>query len=757
MLSCSRGTDPGLLHAIIPEPQSIEMKNGFFYLTRDISVETRGGDEILENLALELSNDLGLSQDASAKNIVLLVIEDDINPDDNAEAYELSISQKLIQIKGRSLAGVFYGIQTLKQLLIPDLLGENNILPDGDDQNSVRVPCLEISDYPNYQWRGGMLDVSRHFFKKEFILKFIDILAFHKLNTFHWHLTDGIGWRIQIDAYPLLTELGAWRIEDSIRNPWENFTLASEHGEAAYGGYYTKKDIREIVSYAAERFITIVPEIEMPGHSEAAIRCYPEFSCDPENPSGVYCAGKDESFIFLETVLTEVMELFPSEFIHIGGDEVSKSHWENCPSCKARMQSEGLNDAHELQSYFVKRVERFLNSKGRKLIGWDEILEGGLAPEATVMSWRGMIGGIEAANAGHDVVMSPGYPCYFDHYQGRHDKEPQAWGGLNRLKDVYGFNPLPDEIDHSKGHHILGGQANLWTEQIETFEHVERMILPRYSALAEALWLQPEKKYWNGFKKKLSVQLKRYQHLGYRYSESAFTPYYSGRLLPEERQLEIELRTELDEYPILFSLDGTEPENTSKMFTQTILMNEGETLRASTFVEHHPAGYELKLENLMNKATGRKVTYVSSWHKSYPGGEKETLTDAQLAEKRGDDGRWQGFKEDDFEVIVDLVKEEVLSMAWIRFFQHTGSTSVMIPQKVEFWGSLDDKNYIFLGEKNNKTILEREAFIKKIELDFKPVSLRYIKIQATNCRILPANHPRGGQAAWLFTDEIGVL
>ncbi|MFN2314818.1 MAG: beta-N-acetylhexosaminidase, partial [Bacteroidales bacterium] len=393
------------------------------------------------------------------------------------------------------------------------------------------MPCVTITDYPRFEWRGMHLDVSRHFFEVEFIKQYIDILAMHKLNVFHWHLVDDQGWRIEIKKYPRLTEVGAWRVDREDR-PW-NAREPQQAGEkATYGGFYTQEEIKEIVAYATERYITVVPEIEMPAHVGSALAAYPEYSCSGGPftvPPGsvwpitdIYCAGKEETFTFLEDVLTEVMGLFPSQYIHIGGDEADKTEWRRCPECQERIRREGLGDENELQSYFVKRIEQFLISKGRKLIGWDEILEGGLAPEATVMSWQGFEGGVAAARSEHHAVMTPVSHCYFNIYQGDPATEPTSFRGLITLKKVYSFEPVPQELTPEEGKYIIGAQGCLWTEYVTDGKTAEYMILPRLTALSEVVWSSPEIRTWEGFITRLPKMMERFDALGLAYSKGSY-------------------------------------------------------------------------------------------------------------------------------------------------------------------------------------------------------------------------------------------
>jgi len=442
------------------------------------------------------------------------------------EAYSLEVQKDRIQIKASKPAGFFYAMQTLRQLLPAEI--ENSA-----KQEKVEwlVPVISISDSPAFKWRGYLFDVVRHFFPKQDVFKMIDNLALHKINTLQLHLVDDQGWRIEIKKYPRLTEIGAWRVDREDKN-WNSRPKQEAGEKATYGGFYTQQDIKEIVAYARSRYITVVPEIEMPAHVTSALAAYPQYSCTGGPftvlPGGVwpitdiYCAGNDSTFLFIEDILSEVIELFPSKYIHIGGDEATKTEWEKCPKCRNRIKVEGLKNVGELQSYFIKRIEKFINSKHKVLLGWDEILEGGLPAEATVMSWRGYKGGIEAANQGHDVVMTPTSECYFDYYQGPKDQEPAAGGGFIPLKKVYKFSPVPPGLSAEAAKHILGGQANLWTEYIPNIKHAEYMTFPRLAAMAEALWSPKEIHNWNDFSNRIELFMKRYDQMGINYSKTGF-------------------------------------------------------------------------------------------------------------------------------------------------------------------------------------------------------------------------------------------
>lgn len=487
--------------SVVPKPLNSEIKEGEFEFNKNTSIHYEG--EELKSTANYLQEQikkitgwqLDLKKKLDQNQIQIMLGASDTL---GTEGYKFIASEGTVEISAFKANGAFYGVQTLLQL----------VFNGKKDDGGFEIPCAEITDKPKFSWRGMHLDVCRHFFPKEFIKKYIDILAMHKMNTFHWHLTEDQGWRIEIKQYPKLQEISSKRKGTVIKKNW------GKYDGIPHGGYYTQEEVKEIVAYAKERFITIVPEIEMPGHSLAALAAYPELGCTggPYEVSqtwgvfnDVYCAGNEKTFEFLQNVVSEVIDLFPGEFFHVGGDECPKKAWEKCPKCQKRIAKEGLKNEHELQSYFIERMEKFLNSKGKRLIGWDEILEGGLAPNATVMSWRGEKGGIEAAEMGHDVVMSPGSHCYFDHYQGDTASEPFAIGGFTTLEKTYSYNPVPAELSPEKSKHILGCQGNVWTEYILDEDHVEYMALPRMCALAEVGWLPAELKNEDGFLNRMKM------------------------------------------------------------------------------------------------------------------------------------------------------------------------------------------------------------------------------------------------------------
>lgn len=502
--------------SIIPLPASVEYAKGSFLFSdkSEIQVVSKKGDAYTTALffAEQVERLCGIKLKvvvSSKKQNGSILFK--TNNKGVAESYLLRVGTKKIEIEGADAAGTFYAAQSLLQLVYKSVNEDNN-----------KISAVTIKDTPSFKWRGMHLDVSRHFFPVEFVKKTIDMLAMYKINTFHWHLTDDQGWRIEIKRYPKLTEIGGWRDETMVGHYTE--TDQKFDGQR-YGGFYTQEQIKEVVRYAQSRYVTIVPEIEMPGHAVAALSAYPEYSCTGGPfktytkwgiSDDVFCAGKDATFTFLQNILDEVIPLFPGAYIHVGGDECPKIRWQACADCQKRMKDNNLKDETELQSYFVKRMEQYIVSKGKKMIGWDEILEGGLPAEAAVMSWRGTEGGIEAAKAGHDVVMTPGAYCYFDKYQGAENKEPLTIGGFLPLDSVYAYNPVP-QVLMSERKHILGAQANVWAEYMPTEKHVEYMVYPRILAMAEVLWTPDNIHDYSSFLQRLKFQLSKFDKLGVNY------------------------------------------------------------------------------------------------------------------------------------------------------------------------------------------------------------------------------------------------
>ncbi|MDR3217594.1 MAG: beta-N-acetylhexosaminidase [Dysgonamonadaceae bacterium] len=513
---------------LVPAPAKIKVNPGQFtfdsatqLVLTDDSPEMQDAVAVFNRLLRRAANfSLQITHSPVATNAIICKLNSAIP---NPEGYKLSVQKNLITLEGKTPQGIFYGMQTLRQLL-PYQIERTYI-----SNIAWTIPCVEIEDEPRFVHRGLMLDVSRHFMPKEFVYKFIDMLAYHKMNTFHWHLTEDQGWRIEITKYPKLTQIGAFRHKTLVgkyaavgHRQWDNTT---------YGGFYTQKDIKDVIAYAKKKFITIIPEIEMPGHAIAAMAAYPELSCSggPFEVEGlwgvfndIFCP-KEKTFEFLQDVLSEVADLFPSQYIHIGGDEAPKLRWKNCAHCQALIKKEGLKDEHELQSYFIKRIEKFVESKGKRIIGWDEILEGGLAPNATVMSWRGEEGGIAAAKQHHDVIMSPNTYAYLDYYQADPKTEPLAIGNYIPLWKTYSYNPVPAVLTPEESKHILGMQGNIWTEYLLTPSNVEYMAFPRGAAIAETGWSPQSKKNYNDFKTRIIAQFKRYDCFDWNYCKAILT------------------------------------------------------------------------------------------------------------------------------------------------------------------------------------------------------------------------------------------
>jgi len=514
--------------AVIPNPVSMEVREGVFRLNKNTRIVyehgAHGAESVAEYVASVLRPSTGYAfsvvagpgDETAVDNAVLLSTRTADKKLGN-EGYELEVTAKKIVISAPQPAGLFYGVQTLRQMLPVEIFN------DAEVKNvDWTVPCSKVTDYPRFRWRGMHLDVARHFFPKEFVKKYIDLIALHKMNSFHWHLTEDQGWRIEIKRYPKLTEIGAWRKETLVGHlddPPHTFD------GKVHGGFYAQDEIRDIVEYARQRHVNIVPEIEMPGHSQAAIAAYPELGNTGRQLPVCTIWGVNENVYnvneptieFLQNVLTEVLDLFPGKFIHVGGDEVPKVQWQESPQAQARIKELGLKDEHELQSYFIGRMDKFLTSKGRRLIGWDEILEGGLAEGATVMSWRGVDGGVTAARAGHDVVMAPYESTYFDYYQADPENEPLAIGGMLPLKNVYAYEPIPEELTGDEAAHVLGAQGQVWTEYISTPEKAEYMAFPRACALSEVVWTPQSRKDFDDFRARLTTHVKRLDALGVNY------------------------------------------------------------------------------------------------------------------------------------------------------------------------------------------------------------------------------------------------
>ena len=600
----------------------------------------------------------------------------------NPEGYQLDVTPGGIDLRAGSPDGLFYGMQTLRQLYAG---GE--------------VPCVSIRDNPRFGYRGLHLDVSRHFFSKEEVMKLLDVMSFYKLNTLHMHLTDAGGWRIEIDKYPKLTSETAFRTESDWRKWWDgrDRKYLPEGTPGAYGGYYTKEDIREIVKHAASKHINIIPEIEFPGHSEEVLMAYPELSCSGKPyQNGDFCIGNELSFTFMVDVLAEVIDLFPSEYIHVGGDEAGKSAWKKCPKCQALMKEKGMKNVDELQSYMIHRAEEFLNSKDRKLIGWDEILEGGLAPEATVMSWRGEDGGIKSARMGHDVVMTPGNYMYLDFYQADPKTQPYAIGGYTPIKKVYSYDPVPaDSLTVEECRHILGVQANTWTEYIQTPEHLEYMMFPRALAVAEIGWTSQELRTWEDFKPRMNAHISKLQGMGIR--TFTLSDELEVTMQVDTAGREIEVILDAEKYPaeIRYTTDGSVPVASSALYAGPITVQDSAHIKAAIFRDGVLQGTPTEKKVDYHRAINKPIHYNSKLYEGYMAGGTNALLDGYRGGLTYLDGRWQGYL-DDLDCVIDMEEETDIHKVSIRFMQLIGP-GVFQPGQVELLTSEDGENFISRG------------------------------------------------------------
>ena len=741
---------------IIPKPTVLELNEGSFIFNKKTKFVT-SDDEVkalVEPFIAQLKRVSGLNltivAEAPRKNFVQLVQDNNLA----AEAYVLNVMDDVVVVSASDNSGFLYGLETIGQLFPTSFNGETMM-----NEVSWEIPNVAVSDAPRYKWRGLMLDVSRHFFEKEYILNTLDRMAMLKMNTLHLHLVDDQGWRIEIKKYPKLTEVGGFRVDHEDKS-WNARPAQKEGEKANFGGFYTQEDIKEIVAHATSKGITVVPEIEMPAHVSSAIAAYPEFSCLEKPitvPSGgvwpitdIYCAGKESTFEFLEDVLTEVMALFPSKYIHVGGDEATKTNWKTCQHCKRRIASEGLANVEELQSYFIKRMERFISSKDRILIGWDEILEGGLAPGATVMSWRGVKGGLEASAEGHDVVMTPGSHCYFDHYQGDQDLEPQAWGGYTPLSKVYEFDPVVDGMTPSQAQHVLGGQANLWAEYVPNTKQSEYMIFPRLAALSEAVWSPKESRDWSDFSRRIQNMFERYDAMGVNYAKSAYQITANTKIDIEKGNLTIELENEFPNSDIRYTIDGSELTSDSKRYTAPFQISESTNIKAAMFRDGKKLGPVFEKFINYHKAAGKKVTYKEIYHKSYQGAKETGMVNVLRGSKNFHDGQWQAWLDNDMELVIDLENDTEISKVAVGSMENQGS-GIYFPIKVEVFLSLDGKKYSRVGSQSRAFKANGSTQLKDFVLEFNVQKAKYIKVKAVNL----GSSPTGG-GSWLFVDEIVV-
>lgn len=741
---------------IIPKPVRTVMGEGFFNINGETTIrlenakkELKPAADFLSNYVKEISG-YQLKTNGKKTNAITLYLV--TNNEIGEEGYLLKVTSNEIKISANTKGGLVYGMQSLFQTL-PQIRTNAQLL----------VPAMEITDYPRFKWRGMHLDVSRHFFSPEMVKEYIDLLATYKLNTLHWHLVDDQGWRIEIKKYPKLTSVGAWRV-DRTDLPWAERPVAKAGEPTTYGGFYTQEQIKEIIIYAAERNVTIVPEIEMPGHVASAITAYPFLSCSQapqfnitggnySEASSNYCAGNEETYKFLENVLDEVVELFPSKYIHLGGDEVDKTSWKNCPKCQAKMKAEGLKDVDELQSYFMRRMEKYLISKKKKMIGWDEILEGGLAPEATVMSWRGEAGGIAAAKMKHDVVMTPGNPVYFDHYQAGPEGEPLAIGGFNTLKMVYDYEPIPKELDSTEAKYVLGAQANVWAEYITTREQLEYMVLPRMLALSEVVWTPKANKDWLDFNNRLAYHFRGFEQKGLHFSRGNFK--VSIKALPQEGKVMVNLATDSPLGEIYYTLNGNQPTIADIKYTAPFAVDSTLTLKAVTVINGKVMGTTPAEQHFsMHKAVGKDVVYKNPVSSYYLADGPNSLTDGV----RGGfpvGKYWHGFSGVDVIATVDLGEVKEISSMTLGALQNY-SDWIFLPKRVYFESSMDGITFEKVSKAENPLSVEQKLILFDFKSEFAPKKARFVRAIAENLGGGPKNHPAEGKSVWIFVDEFIV-
>ena len=694
--SCEQETIQLKEIGIIPKPLFQEINKGVFVLDENIRfISDTELNEVSDYLKLYIEENYQVSftpQKESKK--IVFTSNDTIS---NEEGYELKIEENSILIASKNSKGAFYAVQSLLQLM-----------PIKSNGLAIAIPCLELQDEPQFKYRGMHLDVGRHFFSVDFIKKYIDLIARLKMNTFHWHLTEDQGWRIEIKKYPKLQEIAAFR----------NETLVGHYNDQPhkfdgkkYGGFYTQEQIKEVVAYANTRQVTIIPEIEMPGHSQAAIAAYPALGCTGEQVevatkwgvfNEVYCP-KESTFKFLEDVIDEVVALFPGKYIHIGGDEAPKTNWKKCAHCQRLIKEKGLKDEHGLQSYFIARMEKYINTKGKQIIGWDEILEGGLAPNATVMSWRGTSGAVEAAKEGHDVILTPGSHCYFDHYQSDNENEPLAIGGFLPLEKVYHFNPIPKELSDQEATYVLGAQGNVWTEYMQTEKQVEYMAFPRAVALSEVVWSSPENKNYIDFINRLEQYQKRLDQLDVNYANHMYS--VKGELKNTEGNLTYQLNTTSSSYPIYYSTNETAP---SKLYVNPIPVDSSIIIKAVILDSNATAlGAVFQQKVNLHKGVGAKILIDKKPHPTYNAGGKNALINGISGNnKRYGDKEWLGFSGEDIEITIEFENPTNINTIATRFFNANGQW-IYAPKEINLQLKLEDGRAILTRKKieNTKSLL----------------------------------------------------
>jgi len=745
-------------YSIVPMPQQINQStDNPFILNKNTKIvyssNNEGEKQIAEFLAeyIKLSSGIDLTTTDKTENKNVILLQTGYNSD-KPESYSLTVNKDHIIINGKDKAGLFYGVQTLRKSI-----------PTSSQNTDLQFPPVEIKDYPRFSYRGMHLDVSRHFFPVEFVKKYIDLLALHNINRLHWHLTDDQGWRVEIKKYPELSKIGSQRARTALGKH------TGRYEEKTYGGYYTQEEIKGVVEYARERYITIIPEIDLPGHMLAVLATFPSLGCTggPYKVAetwgifeDVLCAGNDDIYPFLEDIFTEIVDLFPSEYIHVGGDECLKTRWEKCPKCQAKIKELGFRDdakhtaEQHLQSHVIRKVEAFLNSKGRQIIGWDEILEGGIAPNATIMSWRGMEGGIEAAKQHHNVIMTPTAYCYLDYYQTKNtEDETYGIGGYVSVEKVYSLDPLPAELSPEQRKYIIGTQANIWTEYMREPDHVEYMALPRMGAMSEVQWTEQSKRDYKDFLPRLAKMTQLYGKLGYKYSTEIFDVDENIELNKEDKEIKVTLST-FDNAPIYYTLDGTNPTQSSNLYTLPISIKAKENLKAVTIRD---TGESRILERTfdINKATFKDITLLTPPRPRYIYHGPSTLVDGIKGSNVFSTGEW-------IEYIQDLVA--VIDLGNIQQISNV-TTGTMIDIVNSIYGASEYNVYLSKDNKTFKKVFnESYPELKQdqpkeqryITASFAPEETRYVKVEVKNVKSMPDWSPFKGQNALLCVDEVIV-
>jgi hexosaminidase len=739
-LAAAPAQDSSGMIRVVPYPEHVRMRDGAFALrdpvriVADTSISRLA--EVAEFLAgvIRAQTGFAVTVEPTRQPGAAIVLTDRGGSRDT-EDYDLTVTPREIRIAAGSPSGVFWGVQTLRQLLPPEF--EDPAIA-GDE--TWTIPAVEIHDRPRFAWRGSLFDVSRHFFPVEFVERYIDLLSRYKMNVLHWHLTDDQGWRLEIERYPRLTEVGAWRVEPD---------------GSRYGGFYTRDEIRRVVEYARIRNVTVVPEIEMPGHAQAAIAAYPGLGCTGETVpvatswgvmKEIYCAGSDRTFDFLEGVLDEVMRLFPSNYIHVGGDEVPKDRWRECDSCQAVMRREGLADESQLQSFFLLRIERHLARQGRKLIGWDEILEGGMPTTATVQVWRDMAHAASAVRLGHAVIASPTSHAYFD-------ASPRTLP----LSRVYAFDPVPPGLDSTEARRILGGEANIWTEYITT-ANFDVMVFPRLLAMAEALWTRGARDSASFLKRVRVDQVPRLAAMGVAVGpEDRDIVRLTTRYDSATQAVSVGVEAGVEGLVVRYTMDGSEPTDESPEYDASIRFDEpgAYTLRPFLSGEGLPVSRSLRVVH--HFARGKPIRLTNPWSPQYPGTGRFTLTDGLLASTDHRDGLWQGWVGRDLEATIDLGVSARVDSVRATFLQATPSW-ILLPSAVALWLSSDGAEWTPVGEVAHDVPAEREDRLRYSFALVLPTGsrARFIRIVARNAGPLPSWHPGAGRPSWLFADEIVV-